>query len=39
MLSLLADSGVYKVSLATGCSSRSAGLKMASAGMCYDDYP
>ena len=39
MLSLLADSGVYKVSLATGCWSDSARLKMASAGMCYDDYP
>src|SRR6516162_6699260 len=38
-LSLLADSGVYRVSLATGCWSDSARLKMASAGMGYDNYP
>jgi len=38
-LALLADSGVYRISLATGCWSDSARLKMASAGMCYDDYP
>src|SRR4029077_8757736 len=38
-LSLLADSGVYRISLATGCWSDSARLKMASAGMRYDDYP
>jgi phosphoglycolate phosphatase-like HAD superfamily hydrolase len=38
-LSLLADSSVYRVSLATGCWSDSARLKMASAGMCYDHYP
>jgi phosphoglycolate phosphatase-like HAD superfamily hydrolase len=39
LLSLLADWGVYKVSLATGCWSDSARLKMTSAGMCYDAYP
>jgi len=39
LLSLLADRGVYKVSLATGCWSDSARLKMTSAGMCYDAYP
>jgi phosphoglycolate phosphatase-like HAD superfamily hydrolase len=39
LLSLLADRGSYKVSLATGCWSDSARLKMMSAGMCYDAYP
>jgi phosphoglycolate phosphatase-like HAD superfamily hydrolase len=39
LLSLLADRGLYKVSLATGCWSDSARLKMTSAGMCYDAYP
>jgi phosphoglycolate phosphatase-like HAD superfamily hydrolase len=39
LLSLLGDSGAYKVSLATGCWSDSARLKMASAGMSYDAYP
>jgi phosphoglycolate phosphatase-like HAD superfamily hydrolase len=39
LLSLLAAQGVYKVSLATGCWSDSARLKMTSAGMCYDAYP
>ena len=39
LLSLLAARGVYKVSLATGCWSDSARLKMTSAGMCYDAYP
>jgi phosphoglycolate phosphatase-like HAD superfamily hydrolase len=39
LLSLLANQGVYKVSLATGCWSDSARLKMTSAGMCYDAYP
>lgn len=39
LLSLLGDSGVYKVSLATGCWSDSARLKMTSAGMSYDAYP
>jgi phosphoglycolate phosphatase-like HAD superfamily hydrolase len=39
LLSLLANRGRYKVSLATGCWSDSARLKMTSAGMCYDAYP
>jgi phosphoglycolate phosphatase-like HAD superfamily hydrolase len=39
LLSLLADHGSYVISLATGCWSDSARLKMASAGMCYDAYP
>jgi phosphoglycolate phosphatase-like HAD superfamily hydrolase len=39
LLSLLVARGVYKVSLATGCWSDSARLKMTSAGMCYDAYP
>jgi phosphoglycolate phosphatase-like HAD superfamily hydrolase len=39
LLSLLAQGGSHRVSLATGCWRDSARLKMASAGMCFDDYP
>src|SRR6266516_6203716 len=39
LLSRLADSGEHRVALATGAWSDSARLKMASAGLCYDDYP
>ena len=39
LLSLLADHRSHVISLATGCWSDSARLKMASAGMCYDAYP
>jgi phosphoglycolate phosphatase-like HAD superfamily hydrolase len=39
LLSRLADSGEHRVALATGAWRESARLKMASAGLCYDDYP
>src|SRR5438445_1717165 len=39
LLSRLADSGEHQVALATGAWRDSARLKMASAGLCYDDYP
>jgi phosphoglycolate phosphatase-like HAD superfamily hydrolase len=39
LLSRLADSAEHKVALATGAWRDSARLKMASAGLCYDDYP
>jgi phosphoglycolate phosphatase-like HAD superfamily hydrolase len=39
LLSRLACSGTHHVSLATGGWRDSARLKMASAGMCFDDYP
>ena len=39
LLSRLADSAEHRVALATGAWSDSARLKMASAGLCYDDYP
>src|SRR5216110_2245983 len=39
LLSRLAQSGSHRVSLATGGWSDSARLKMASAGMCFDDHP
>jgi phosphoglycolate phosphatase-like HAD superfamily hydrolase len=39
LLSGLADSAEYRVSLATGGWRDSARIKMASAGMCFDDYP
>jgi phosphoglycolate phosphatase-like HAD superfamily hydrolase len=39
LLSRLADSGDHRVALATGAWRDSAQLKMASAGLCYDDYP
>src|SRR6266496_2781986 len=39
LLSPLADGGEHRVALATGGWRDSACLKMASAGLCYDDYP
>src|SRR5919201_1731352 len=39
LLSHLADSAEHRVALATGAWRDSARLKMASAGLCYDDYP
>ncbi|HEV3243874.1 MAG TPA: HAD family hydrolase [Chthoniobacterales bacterium] len=39
LLSLLAQGGSHRVSLATGGWRDSARLKMASAGMCFDDHP
>jgi phosphoglycolate phosphatase-like HAD superfamily hydrolase len=39
LLPRLAQDGSYRVSLATGCWRDSARLKMASAGMCFDDHP
>src|SRR5712671_7934429 len=39
LLSRLARGGSHRVSLATGAWRDSARLKMASAGLCYDDYP
>jgi|ERR1700736_639069 phosphoglycolate phosphatase-like HAD superfamily hydrolase len=39
LLSRLADSEEHRVALATGAWRGSARLKMASAGLCYDDYP
>ena len=39
LLSRLADSAAHRVALATGTWRDSARLKMASAGLCYDDYP
>src|SRR2546430_8228784 len=39
LLSRLAQSGSHRVSFATGAWRDSARLKMASAGLCYDDYP
>jgi phosphoglycolate phosphatase-like HAD superfamily hydrolase len=39
LLSRLAGSTEHRVALATGAWSDSARLKMASAGLCYDDYP
>src|SRR5207248_166700 len=39
LLSRLAQSGSHRVSLATGGWRDSARLKMASAGMCFDDHP
>ena len=39
LLSRLADSAEHRVALATGAWRDSARLKMASAGLCYDDYP
>jgi phosphoglycolate phosphatase-like HAD superfamily hydrolase len=39
LLSRLARSGEHRVALATGAWRDSARLKMASAGMCYEDYP
>jgi phosphoglycolate phosphatase-like HAD superfamily hydrolase len=39
LLSRLADSAAHRVALATGAWRDSARLKMASAGLCYDDYP
>src|SRR5207249_4723558 len=39
LLSGLAQGGSHRVSLATGSWRDSARLKMASAGMCFDDYP
>jgi phosphoglycolate phosphatase-like HAD superfamily hydrolase len=39
LLSRLADSEEHRVALATGAWRDSARLKMASAGLCYDDYP
>src|ERR687887_384143 len=39
LLSRLADSAEHRVALATGAWGDAARLKMASAGLCYDDYP
>jgi phosphoglycolate phosphatase-like HAD superfamily hydrolase len=39
LLSRLADSAEHRVALATGAWRDSARVKMASAGLCYDDYP
>lgn len=39
LLARLADSAEHRVALATGAWRDSARLKMASAGLCYDDYP
>jgi phosphoglycolate phosphatase-like HAD superfamily hydrolase len=39
LLSRLASDGAHRVSLATGAWRDSARLKMASAGMCFDDHP
>jgi phosphoglycolate phosphatase-like HAD superfamily hydrolase len=39
LLSRLADSAEHRVALATGAWRDSARLKMASVGLCYDDYP
>jgi len=39
LLSRLAGSGEHRVALATGAWRDSARIKMASAGLCYDDYP
>ena len=39
LLSRLAESAEHRVALATGAWRDSARLKMASAGLCYDDYP
>jgi phosphoglycolate phosphatase-like HAD superfamily hydrolase len=39
LLVRLKQSDGYRVALATGCWADSARVKMASAGMCYDDYP
>ena len=39
LLSRLADSAEHRVALATGAWRDSARLKMASAGLCYEDYP
>ena len=39
LLSRLADNAEHRVALATGAWRDSARLKMASAGLCYDDYP
>jgi phosphoglycolate phosphatase-like HAD superfamily hydrolase len=39
LLSLLTDSAEYRVGLATGGWRDSARLKLAGAGLCYDDYP
>ena len=39
LLSRLTQGGSHRVSLATGCWRDSARLKMASAGMCFDDHP
>jgi phosphoglycolate phosphatase-like HAD superfamily hydrolase len=39
LLSRLAQGGSHRVSLATGAWRESARLKMASAGMCYEDFP
>ena len=39
LLESLGRSGDYRVALATGAWRDSARLKMASAGLCYDDYP
>ena len=39
LLSRLADSAEHRVALATGAWRDSARLKMAGAGLCYDDYP
>jgi phosphoglycolate phosphatase-like HAD superfamily hydrolase len=39
LLSRLTQGGWHRVSLATGCWRDSARLKMASAGMCFDDHP
>jgi phosphoglycolate phosphatase-like HAD superfamily hydrolase len=39
LLARLKKSDEYRVALATGCWADSARVKMASAGMCYDDYP
>ena len=39
LLSHLADSAEHRIALATGAWRDSARLKMASAGLCYDDYP
>ena len=39
LLSRLAQGGLHRVSLATGSWRESARLKMASAGMCFDDHP
>jgi phosphoglycolate phosphatase-like HAD superfamily hydrolase len=39
LLVRLKQSDEYRVAVATGCWADSARVKMASAGMCYDDYP
>lgn len=39
LLSRIAQGGTHRVSLATGAWRESARLKMASAGMCFDDHP